>query len=55
MYIRDAQGDTPLGLSVKSGKPLKRLTVEEVEVLRFTETSKEGLVVPPGRHDTCCI
>jgi hypothetical protein len=48
MYARDARGDTPLGLSVKQGHPLKRLTDEEFQVLKFTETSKEELVIPPG-------
>ncbi|XP_062514434.1 uncharacterized protein LOC134190038 isoform X2 [Corticium candelabrum] len=48
MYIRDARGSTALGLSRKSGHPLKHLTREEVEVLDFTEASKDELAVPPG-------
>ncbi|XP_062514104.1 uncharacterized protein LOC134189751 isoform X2 [Corticium candelabrum] len=48
MYIRDARGDTALGLSRKSGHPLKQLTREEVEVLDFTDVSKDELAVPPG-------
>ena len=50
MYTRDARGDTPLDLSVKHGHPLKRLTAEEFQVLQFTETSKEILIVPLGRR-----
>ena len=58
MYIRDARGSTALGLSRKSGHPLKHLTREEVEVLDFTEASKDELAVPPGKHYSirawCC-
>ncbi len=49
MYIRDARGDTALGLSRKSGHPLKPLTRQEIEILDFTEASKEELSVPPGK------
>ena len=49
MYKRDARGSTALGLSRKSGHPLKHLTREEVQVLDFTEASKDELAVPPGK------
>ena len=48
MYIRDMRGNTALGLSRKSGHLLKHLTMEELEVLDFTEASKDELAKPPG-------
>ena len=48
MYARDGNGDTPLGLSLRSKNPLKNLTQEEIEVLEFTEMSKDDLMTPPG-------
>ena len=58
MYVRDSKGDTPLGLSVRNKNPLKKLTREEMEVLEFTETSKDDLMIPPGNSFKaifCCI
>eukprot|EP00118_Oscarella_pearsei_P023209 m.274571 g.274571 ORF g.274571 m.274571 type:complete len:502 (+) comp40586_c1_seq22:2774-4279(+) len=49
MYVRDAKGDTPLGLSRRHGHPLKTLTKEEIELLDFTESSKEDLAIAPGK------
>ena len=48
MYKRDASGDTPLALSQRRGAPLRHLTAEEIELLEFTEASKEDIAVEPG-------
>ncbi|XP_062514122.1 uncharacterized protein LOC134189767 [Corticium candelabrum] len=48
MFIRDAQGDTGLALSRKTGQPLKSLTNLETEILDFTEATKDELAAQSG-------
>ena len=49
MFIRDAQGDTGLALSRKTGQPLKSLTNLETEILDFTEATKDELAAQSGK------
>eukprot|EP00118_Oscarella_pearsei_P004641 m.20144 g.20144 ORF g.20144 m.20144 type:complete len:1195 (+) comp27979_c0_seq4:16-3600(+) len=48
LYQRDAAGDTALALSHRQGTPLKQLSKEEIELLDFSEATKEDLLAEPG-------